>query len=165
MAAVLLLLYPWEGRWHFPLTLRTSHLDTHAGQVSLPGGAVEAGESTSQAAIREFCEELGQDGTPLDLLGALSPLYVQASNYLVTPWVAAAAARPRFAPNPNEVAEVLEMPLECLLDPACFGSHGRKYEGREFTVPHFLFQTHQIWGATCMILGEMATVLRGIYDL
>ncbi len=165
MAAVLLLLYPYEGRWLMPLTLRPTHLESHAGQVSLPGGAVESGESTAQAALREFHEELGQDGAPLDLLGTLSPLYVQASNYLVVPWVAAAVSRPRFAPNSHEVAEVLEMPVDCLFDPACFSSHTRIYEGREYTVPHFLFESHQIWGATCMILGELATVLRGIYDL
>jgi len=48
-----------------------------------------------------------------------------------------------------------------LFDPACFGTHARKYEGREYVVPHFLFQSHQIWGATCMILGELATVMSG----
>ena len=144
-----------------PLTLRPTHLDSHAGQVSLPGGADEQGESTAQAAIREFYEELGQDGTLIDLLGTLSPLYVQASNYLVVPWVAAAMSRPQFTPNSAEVAEVIEMPLDCLFDPACFGTHARKYEGREYVVPHFLFQSHQIWGATCMILGELATVMSG----
>ncbi len=89
-AAVLLLLYPHEG----PVApaadvAAVAHLAAHAGQVSLPGGAVEPGETTAEAALREFHEELGDDGQPIDLLGTLSPLYVQASNYLVTPWVAA----------------------------------------------------------------------------
>jgi 8-oxo-dGTP pyrophosphatase MutT (NUDIX family) len=158
-AAVLLLLYPHEGQWHLPLTLRPAHLAAHGGQVSLPGGAVEADETTAAAAIREFHEELGDDGTPIEPLGTLSPLYVQASNYLVTPWVAAAPRRPQFVANPTEVEEVLEVPVSWLLDPARFGSHTREHEGQVYSAPHFLFQSHRIWGATCMILGEFVTVM------
>jgi 8-oxo-dGTP pyrophosphatase MutT (NUDIX family) len=137
----------------------------HASQVSLPGGAVEPGETAPQAAIREFHEELGDDGQPLRLLGILSPHYVQASNYLVAPCVAAAPARPRFVPNPAEVAEVLEVPLSHLLDPAHFGSHVRQHEGHTYSAPHFLFQSYRIWGATCMILGELVTVLEEMRNL
>jgi 8-oxo-dGTP pyrophosphatase MutT (NUDIX family) len=158
---VLLLLYPHEGEWHLPLTLRPSHLAAHAGQVSLPGGAVEPGETSAQTALREFHEELGEDNTPIDLLGALSPLFVRASNYLVVPWVAAADARPRFVPDPAEVEELLEVPLAHLLDPAQFGSHPREHEGQTYAAPHFRFEPHRIWGATCMILGEFVTILEG----
>jgi 8-oxo-dGTP pyrophosphatase MutT (NUDIX family) len=160
-AAVLLLLYPHGQRWHLPLTLRPPHLGAHAGQVSLPGGAVEPGETTAAAALREFHEELGDDGQPIDLLGALSPLYVEASNYMVVPWVAVAPSRPQFVANPEEVEEVLEVPLAHLLDPTHFGSHVRQHQDRDYTAPHFLFQSHRIWGATCMILGEFVTVLEG----
>jgi 8-oxo-dGTP pyrophosphatase MutT (NUDIX family) len=164
-AAVLLLLYPHDDQWHLPLTLRPAHLAAHAGQVSLPGGAVEPGESTVEAAIREFHEELGDDGLPIDLLGTLSPLYVQASNYIVTPWVAATASRPRFVPSPAEVEKVLEVPLLDLLNPAHFGSHVREHAGHAYSAPHFFLQSHRIWGATCMILGEFVTILGGIPDL
>ena len=152
-AAVLLLLYPHEGQWHLPLTLRPAHLAAHAGQVSLPGGAVEPGETTAAAALREFHEELGDDGRPIELLGTLSPLYVQASNYLVTPWVAAAASRPQFAANATEVEEVLEVPLAHLLDPAHFGSHTREHEGHTLfrpalplpVAPHLGRHVHDSW--------------------
>ncbi len=97
-AAVLVLLYPHEAQWHVPLTLRPAHLAAHAAQVSLPGGAVEPNETTAEAALREFHEELGDDGRPIDLLGTLSPLYVQASNYQVTPWVAVAQRGPDWSP-------------------------------------------------------------------
>lgn len=158
-AAVLLLLYPRDDQWHVPLMLRPSHLAAHAGQISLPGGAVEPGETTAQAAIREFHEELGAWGHPIDLLGALSPLYIDGSNFSVTPWVAATDSRPLFVPNAEEVAEVFEVPLSGLLDPSQFGSEQRQHEGHRYTAPCFLFQSHRIWGATCMILGELVTLL------
>jgi len=161
-AAVLLLIYPHEGQWHLPLTLRPSHLADHAGQVSLPGGTIEPGETTAQAALREFHEELGDAGLPLDLLGALSPLYVRASNFLVTPWVAAAERRPQFVPNPAEVEEVLEVPLCHLLGPAHFGNHPCHHQKHSYLAPHFDFHGHRVWGATCMILGELVTLLEGV---
>jgi len=161
-AAVLVLLYPHRRQWHLPLTLRPEHLPDHAGQISLPGGAVERGETTGQAALREFHEELGDDGRRIDLLGQLSAVYVQASNFLVTPLVGVTDARPELTPNPREVQQLLEVPLAHLLDPANFGSHRRRHHGRSYTAPHFTWQSHRIWGATCAILGELVAVLEGL---
>ena len=161
-AAVLLLLYPHQGRWHLPLTLRPGHMADHASQVSLPGGAVEPGETSRGAAIREFREELGGDCREIEILGRLSPLYVHASNFRIAPWVAATAARPDWTPHPAEVEELLEVPLDHLLDEANFGSHRRRHHGRCYVAPHFVWQSHRIWGATCMILGELVTVLEAL---
>jgi 8-oxo-dGTP pyrophosphatase MutT (NUDIX family) len=158
-AAVFVLLYPHEGRWRLPLMLRTGGVDVHAGQVSLPGGAIEPGETSAEAAVREFHEELGDDGQRMAILGPLSPLYVRASNYLVAPWVGAVERRPAFVPNREEVAEIVETPLGDLMDPRRFGSHEREHEGHRFTAPHFVVGVHRVWGATCMILGEFATIL------
>ncbi|MHC4399331.1 MAG: NUDIX hydrolase [Planctomycetota bacterium] len=158
-AAVLILLYPHQGRWQVPLTVRPMHLPDHAGQVSLPGGAIEPGETSREAAIREFHEELGAAGHAIDLLGRLSPVYVAASNFRVEPWIGSADSRPPLVPNPDEVERLLEMPLEHLVDPASFGSHLRKENGRPYTAPHFVWQEHRIWGATCMILGELVTLI------
>lgn len=166
-AAVLLLLYPHEGCWRLPLTLRPEHLPAHGGQVSLPGGAIEAGETSREAALREFQEELGPVQEPIRVLGPLSPIYVYASHYRIEPWVAAADRRPAMIANPDEVAELLEIPLKHLMDPANFGSHPRKFQGQCYEAPHFLWPPHRIWGATCMILGELVTVIEelGIEDL
>jgi 8-oxo-dGTP pyrophosphatase MutT (NUDIX family) len=161
-AAVLLLLYSREGVWHLPLTLRPAHMADHAGQISLPGGAVEAGETSSQAAIREFHEELGDDGQAIRLLGSLSPAYVHSSNFRVTPWVAAVEKQPCLVRNAAEVEQILEVPLAHLLDPGNVGRHPRQYLGQTYAAPHFTFQSHRIWGATCRILGEFATMLEGI---
>ncbi|MBN2216375.1 MAG: CoA pyrophosphatase [Pirellulales bacterium] len=158
-AAVLVLLYPSLGQWHVPLTVRGEHLDHHAGQVSLPGGAVEPGETSAGAAIREFHEELGAEGLNVELLGRLTPLYVATSNFRVEPWVGAAAQRGDMRPNQQEVDRLLEVPLNHLLDPSHFGRHQREKEGRRFEVPHFAWEDYLIWGATCMILGEFITLL------
>ena len=158
-AAVLVLLYPQEGSWHIPFTLRPTSLPDHGGQISLPGGAIEPGETALEAAIREFHEELGAEGLPIDILGSLSPLYVTASNFHVRPWVGVAPRQPRLVANPAEVAEIIEVPLPHLLDPCNLGSHRRHSNGRSYTAPHFCWESHRIWGATCLILGELVTVL------
>ena len=165
-AAVLVLLYPHEDRWHVPLTLRPPHLAAHAGQVSLPGGAIGPGETSRAAALREFHEELGAVGESIQILGPLSPIYVRASNFRVEPWVGAAERRPAMTPNPAEVAELLEIPVRYLVDPANFGHHVRERQGVEYEAPHFSWPPHRIWGATCRILGELVTVLEelGISD-
>ncbi|MGQ9575714.1 MAG: NUDIX hydrolase [Thermoguttaceae bacterium] len=161
-AAVLVLLYPHEDRWHVPLTLRPTGLPVHGGQVSLPGGAVQPGESPAQAAIREFHEELGAAGHPIRLLGRLSPIYVKASHFRVEPWVAATDHRPEMVPNPAEVERLLEVPLSHLLDPANFGRHQREDQGQKYLAPHFWFPPYRIWGATCMILGELVSMLEAL---
>jgi 8-oxo-dGTP pyrophosphatase MutT (NUDIX family) len=158
-AAVLLLVYPREGRWHVPLTLRHAGLADHAGQVSLPGGAVEPGESSGQAAVREFCEELGAAESDVELLGRLSPIYVHASNFRVEPWVGVARKRLRLVPNPEEVDELLEVPLAELIDPRNLASHQRHFQGRPYNAPHIQWQSHRIWGATCLILGQLVLLL------
>ncbi len=161
-AAVLVLIYPHEDRWHLPLTLRPSHLPDHPGQISLPGGAIEAGESDREAAIREFHEELGAEGHPIHMLGRLSTLYVRASHFRIEPWVGVAWERPPMVPNTSEVAALLEVPLGHLLDPVNFGCHVRQYLNQTYTAPHFLWEQHKVWGATCMMLGELVVLIEEI---
>lgn len=156
-AAVLVLVYPDADGWRLPLTLRPDTLPDHPGQVSLPGGAVDPGEDTAATALRELREELGVT-TPVRLLGRLSPIYVFASNFAVTPWVGAIEVRPQWTPSPAEVAEVLEPPLAHLLNPANYGTHPRELAGRSQSVPHIVYERHRIWGATSMILSEFADV-------
>ena len=158
-AAVLLLLYPHQGRWHIPLTLRPAHLPDHARQVSLPGGALEPGEPSDRAALREFHEELGAQGLEVRLLGRLSPIYVRASNFRVEAWIGAGDHRPQWSPNAREVEQLLEVPLDHLMDAANLGSHERSYRGVPYTAPHFTWQSCRIWGATCRILGELIAIL------
>lgn len=161
-AAVLLLLYPNQGGWHIPCTLRPESLSAHGGQVSFPGGLIEPGESSQQAALRELTEELGVDPAEVELLGQLSPLYLFVSNFSVASWVACAPRRPDFRPSPREVQEVLEVPLAHLLDQTQWGTHMREHSDLKFAAPHFGWKGHRIWGATSMILSELAALVEEV---
>lgn len=161
-AGVLVLLYPHQGSWHLPLTLRPAHLPDHPGQVSLPGGALLPGETAREAAVREFCEELGVADAAVEVLGALSPVYVHASRFRVEPWVAWSPRRPEMHPSPDEVAALLEVPLAHLMDPRNRGRHMREDSGRRYWAPHFQWHQHRIWGATWWILSEFVALVEGI---
>lgn len=158
-AAVIALLYPHEGEWHLPLTVRPTSMQTHAGQISFPGGGVEPGESTETAVLRELAEELGFATDHVRLLGQLTPLYLYNSNYHVTAWLAVVDERPTFVPDSHEVAELLEVPLSQLVDRRQHGVTARRARGIGVRVPHIAFGRHRIWGATSMILGELIAIV------
>ena len=137
-------------------------MPAHAGQVSLPGGAIEPGEDSRQAALREFSEELGAPTDTIELIGRLSDLYLFASNFRITPWLGAAPSAPAWYPSSREVDLLLEVPLAHLLDPANTGQVERRQRGLSFTAPCFHWQEQAIWGATSMILAELVGSLQGL---
>ena len=165
--AVMILLYRHDGGWQIPLTLRPLTMSEHPGQISLPGGALDADETTYEAALRELEEELGVGQVGIDPIGELTSLYVFGSNFLVTPWLAKIKTRPKFVANPAEVAEILEMPLTHLLDVRSHGHHEHTRGAVSLRAPHIQWQKHRIWGATAMILGELAALVEeiGLADL
>lgn len=167
-AAVVAVHYPTsDGTWTVPLTLRPTHLKDHAGQVCLPGGAIESGESIEEAAVRELNEELDIDPSAVQVVGRLTPIYLYASGFYVTPVVATANARPKMKANPDEVAELLEVPVAHLLNQNNYGRHEHDFGETSrvrVNVGHIEFQSHQIWGATAIMLGEMIAVLRDVMD-
>jgi len=156
------LLYPHREQWYIPLTQRPTHLKHHAGQVSLPGGSLEGDETASHAALRELDEELAVPPAEVSILGELSPLYLYASGFLVTPFVATTPGRPEMVPSPDKVAELLEVPVQELLDQKIPSIHLYNRRGIRFTAPHFSWERHRIWGATAMILAELLSVVQGI---
>jgi 8-oxo-dGTP pyrophosphatase MutT (NUDIX family) len=164
-AAVMLLLFPREGRWRLPLTVRQSSLADHAGQVSLPGGMLEPGESAQAGAMRELAEELGVDSPSIHLIGSLTSLYVFNSNFLVTPWLAYLPSPPVFQPNPAEVADVFELPLSTLLDGRSLAHVEIQHGALCYSAPCIRCSEHKIWGATSMILAEFRALLRAVLGL
>lgn len=161
-AAVLVLIYPRRGRLHLVLTLRTSKVDHHRDQVSFPGGKMDSHETICEAALREAAEELGVPAEAVRVLGQLTPLYVPPSNFCIYPVVGAAEKRPRFRPAPAEVAEVIDLPLDALLDPGGLRREVWSLNGRETIVPYYAHAGHKIWGATAMILAEFVELIAGL---
>jgi len=158
-AAVTILLYWHQAQWHVPMTLRPETLGLHGGQVSFPGGRVEADETDEQCAYREWCEELGEPAVDFHWVGQLRPIYVFHSNYIVTPCLAVARSLPAFRPDQREVAEVLEVPLQHLRDSANHGEHWIQRGGISFLAPHIEFKGRLIWGATAILLAELLNVV------
>jgi 8-oxo-dGTP pyrophosphatase MutT (NUDIX family) len=108
-----------------------------------------------QTALREAHEEIGVAPQLVHILGTLSPLYIQRSNRLVYPVLGWTAARPDFAPDPHEVALLIEARLADFLDPATRREEEWQLADRRASVPIFGVQNQTIWGATAMILGEL----------
>lgn len=162
--AVLLLLYPGEdGELLIPLTVRTESVAVHKGQVSFPGGAREPqDESLSRTALRETCEELGICDDDVRIVGALTPLYIEPSNFCVHPFVAWQPNRPSFAPQTVEVSEILEVPVSHFLDDRNVVVEEWFLEGAMRSIPYFGVHGHKVWGATAIILSEFAAVLESL---
>lgn len=156
--AVLILLYPHENELYMVLTVRSSMLRTHSGQISLPGGRIESGESAMSTALRETEEELGVPPADVEVLGALTEVYIPPSNYCLAPFVGVAATRPAFQPNAEEVAALIELPARHLVDTANHFVEEWMIEGSPRQIPYFRFNDYKIWGATAIILSEFAVL-------
>jgi 8-oxo-dGTP pyrophosphatase MutT (NUDIX family) len=142
------------------LTKRTSHLTAHAGQVAFPGGRIDPGDASPEAAaLREAQEEIGLPPDRAELLGRL-PDYVTGTGFRISPVLALLPGPLDLAPNPQEVEAIFMLPLHVLLDPDAPERRRAEFRGRirEFWVwPHEL---HYIWGATAAILVHLAHRLR-----
>ncbi len=162
-AAVLICLIPISGSdWTIPLTLRPTQMADHGGQVSLPGGRSDSGETVWRTACREFGEELGCTTEYMQPIGELTPLYVYASRHLVTPIVAASSLRPSFRPNPDEVAELIFLPLRDLISDEAVTVGTLQRGTVQFDAPGYRVGEHFVWGATAMILGQLRNMVREI---
>ena len=158
-AAALLLLYPHGDDIAVPLTVRASGLARHAGQISLPGGATDPGETLSEAALREASEEIGVHPSSVRILGELTPVHVLVSGFTLHPVVGVTDQRPDFLPAPEEVDEILEISLSDLRDASRIGRGTRIREGVAVEYPYFDLLGHQVWGATAMVLGEFICLI------
>jgi 8-oxo-dGTP pyrophosphatase MutT (NUDIX family) len=158
-AAGLLLLFPVDDQPHIVLTVRAQTLDRHGGQVSLPGGVIEPGETYGEAAFREAQEEIGLPTGAAERLGVLSPIDIPVSGFRLHPVVAATHRKPALQAAAGEVARILEPPLAHLMDPARIEWRTMVRETGPLDFPVFLAEGVEIWGATAMVLAELLTLL------
>lgn len=159
-AAVLVPLFLRDFKPYIGLTLRQPHLSEHAGQISFPGGRIDATDSdATAAALRETFEEVGIAPSLVEPLGWLDS-YVTFTGYQVAPLVGLMNDEPNWQPSPGEVAEVIELPLDAVLAPDAF-------KIRRFTVPSgrerqtyvLNYNGHDVWGATAAMLVNLRELL------
>jgi 8-oxo-dGTP pyrophosphatase MutT (NUDIX family) len=160
-AAVLVPLVNRAGEVHLLLTQRTAHLDDHAGQISFPGGRVEAGDaSREETALRETEEEIGLPRAAVAVLGRLSN-YEIPSGFRITPVVGWIEPPLTLKPDPFEVAEIFEAPLEHFLDAGRYQRREFRFRGRHRHYLAIPFEGRYIWGATAGMLYNLCRLLRG----
>ena len=161
-AGVLMLLYPNVNEWWFPLILRPTYCGVHSGQMALPGGKVESVDRDIVAtALRETHEEIGVRVRRGQVLGTLSDIYIPPSNITVTPVLAVGGVAPDYLPDPDEVAEVVDIQLEDLQNPDNLAMRKVGWINRApLKAPAFKIKERIIWGATAMMLSEFLHIIQ-----
>ena len=157
---VLILFYPDGGTIRIPLMKRTEYPGAHSGQISFPGGKWEEGDQDLiQTALREAEEEIGVSVSDVTIIGTLTEIYINASDFEVLPVVGYSSHKPIFKPDPIEVASIIECDFNEL--------QSQKMETTELLVRDFVkiktryydIQGHTVWGATAMMLSELMTIV------
>ena len=141
------------------LTVRREHMRTHAGQVAFPGGRVDPGETSVEAALREAWEELGLDPGAADVVGSIDP-YRTITGYVVTPVLAVVRPDQPLSPHEHEVADWFEAPLGFVLDPANQQYKSALFRGRERYYYEIMWGERRIWGATASMIVNLSRRLQ-----
>lgn len=151
-AGVLVPLIERRGGTTVLFTRRAPHLPSHAGQISFPGGGMQAGDRDyTDAALRETHEEVGIAPDRIEVAGYLG-LYRTVTDYCVLPVVGFIPAHAPLVPDPNEVTEAFEAPLDFLMNPDNHQLHSREWKGRERFFYAIPYKDYYIWGATAAML-------------
>jgi|YNPMSStandDraft_2_1061718.scaffolds.fasta_scaffold03762_3 8-oxo-dGTP pyrophosphatase MutT (NUDIX family) len=148
----------------FPMIKRQDYEGVHSGQIALPGGKKDPSDvDFQQTALRETFEEIGIHEHKIHVIGKLSEIYIPPSNFLIYPFVGVLYEEPNYYPDLNEVADIYEINVKDLMNPACITKQNMKlFNGLEVSTPCFNIDQKIIWGGTAMILSEMRTILLNI---
>lgn len=158
-AAVMLLLYRKEGEYCVLLNKRSMMVEHHKGEMSFPGGAKDAEDTDFEAtARRETHEEMGIAPDDITILGRLDD-NVTRSNFLVKVFVGTIPYPYDFKPSSIEIAEVVEIPLSILRDPASWRWDSRIEDGERVAVRSYGYEEHLVYGATAKILDQFLEVV------
>lgn len=158
-SAVLILLFPNNNTFNFILTLRSKKVETHKGQISLPGGAQEQDESLEKTALRETEEEIGVSPETIELIGRLSTLYVPFSGFDIHPYVGWATEMPEINISVEEVDKIISVPVTELIDSNNLRIKNTSLRGIPVKMPYFNLKNEIVWGATSMILSEFKQLI------
>ena len=159
-AAVLIGFFEKGNNWYFPLIKRPMHEKNHPGQIALPGGARENNEKLEETALREAFEEVGIIPNNVEIIGKLTPLPVPVSNYLIYPFVGIINKEPEWKINKDEVAELIILKLDDLIEADNGYSENWDLRGNKVKVPVFKLSDKTIWGATATVLCEMLDLIK-----
>ncbi len=163
-AAVMMLFYPKEAYTHIALILRPEYEGVHSGQIALPGGKVETFDrSYTDTALRETQEEVGVIVNTVNVVKPLTKVYIPPSNFWVHPFLGFTEKRPHFVLQEEEVAKVIEVPLEELLSDRNVTSQKLTTSyAQNIEVPSFQLNGYTVWGATAMMLSELKIFLKSM---
>ena len=161
-AAVLIPIYEKGDKGYLVVTKRTDTVYHHKGQISFPGGARHPEDGTLRdTALRESWEEIGLKPTDVEILGELDDTATHTSNFVISPFVGLIPYPYEFRPSPQEVEEVISVPLEVLLDKGNFREDTQVIEGSVVPQYYYHYGDRVIWGATARILKQLLDVAFG----
>jgi 8-oxo-dGTP pyrophosphatase MutT (NUDIX family) len=164
-AAVLIPLYQKQGRYYIVLNRRTEKVKDHKGQISFPGGARDINDRTLlHTAIRESREEIGLRAKDIDVVGELDDELTTTSNYIVTPFVAIIPWPYRFKKNKDEVADIIQVPIEALRKEGRVRQTNETLNGQLIESYTYDYRGKVIWGATARILKKLLDIIGEIYS-
>ena len=159
-SAVLILLYLKNDTFNFILTLRSNKVESHKGQISLPGGVQEKNESLVQTALRETNEEIGVLPKIIEVLGNLSTIYIPISGFNIYPYVGWTKSVPDLKASKHEVEKIIEVSIDELINNNNQRKKNTTIRGVPVTMPYFNLNNEIVWGATSMILSEFKEIIK-----
>lgn len=165
-SAVLCLIYPVEEISHLALIERPVYDGVHSGQLAFPGGKPELRDiNLLQTALREAYEEVRILEDKITVLGKLTDVYVWASNFLVSPFVAYSMERPDFVPDKDEVQSILEIPVQIFKNPDIVKEKPMQSKlNALLNAPYFDLEGKVLWGATAMMISELKDIMLRFND-
>lgn len=158
--AILVLLYPDADTHRLVLTIRSSRMPSHAGEISCPGGGIHPDETPVQAAVRETREEVGIPESDIRIAGTLSRLYIPVTNNIIIPHVGFTAEEPGLKPDPREVSGILTPALPDILSDEHRKTKLWQLGENEICVPFWNLFDIPLWGATAMVLSELTEIIK-----
>jgi 8-oxo-dGTP pyrophosphatase MutT (NUDIX family) len=162
-AGVLILVTKLKTDFHFLMIQRTTYDGAHSGQMAFPGGKKEPHDtSILDTAIRECYEEIGIKVSKSDILGALTPLYIPVSHFVVYPFIAFIDAPLQFIKDPTEVEAIYLFKVQDFFKPENIQDFSFQIQNQMMTVPSYQFQGQTVWGASAMILSEWFDIIQKI---